>query len=306
MPVLPFNTPELTVAVLLKQPQLLSRALSSLTFQRFIADRIFIQGSPESVAGGSARFQRSESIFTSRGAEKVPARSNLPRAGWTESVLTALVETYGLEVPINDVAIRRNQIDQIRRGLVKLANSIVSAVDAEAMDLILSDPDVHTSAASGDWSTAATDIIKDIATVMKVVREENEGYNIDTMVVHEDQNLDLIVDADIRGVMPRETPVNPVLTGRAAPILGLRQILVTTVSSMQGKVVLMDSNMAGTIADEAVAPEEGYTSYTPEGHRPIHTKVYREERSKDWIIQGIRVPGMWIAEPKSIYVLTTA
>lgn len=303
MPQYPIGGPTYTVQAYLKNPRVIARQLTNLTYNRFIADKMCLVGSPESVAGGSARYQRSEDIFLSRDAETTAIGTEFPRAGWSEDVLTAVVEQHGLEVPINGLAIRRNQIDQMQRALRKLANSVVSFVDGIAIATIEGDADILTDTGTA-WSTEGA-AIADIAEAKKVIREQNQGYEADTLIVHEDQNLDMLLDARLQAVQPRESNRNQIMSGDVIPFLGLRQILVTN-QITPATAILMDSSMAMTIADEQPAPEEGYMAFSPGPEfRPIQTLVYKEDRTSNFIIRGVRWPAMWIAEPKAIFRLTT-
>jgi hypothetical protein len=302
MPTYPLGGPNITVAALLKQPRLMARRLSDLVKDDYIADRVLMRGTPDQVAGGVARYQRAESRFLNRDPETTAIRTEFPRATWSEDLRTAAVEQHGLEVPINGLSIRRNQLDQVQRALVKLANSIVDYVDGLMLSAFLADADVNTAAGSG-WDTEGQ-VFVDVATAMKVIRQEGEGYKADTLIIHEDQHLDLMSDEKVQAAMPREAMVNPAMTGRIAPFLGLRQIHVTNNSLLQGKAIVCQSGVVGTIADEQVDPEEGYTSYQPEVGPPIHVMMYEEKPSSDKIVRGARWPAMWIAEPGAAYVIT--
>lgn len=294
---------------MLKQPRLIARDLTNLVAKGFIADRLFIRGSAEQVAGGSARYQKSESIYTDRVAEEVAsARGGYPRAGWSEAVFTEAVKDYGLEVPISFKSIRRNAMDQITRGQIKIANSLTKLVDDQMMTLLRTDVDVQTFAAGGDWSTPATDIVADISRAIADIATQDEGYeNFPlTMVAHWDQWEDLVNDADIAARMPRESP-NPQLTqASAARILGLDDLIFTN-RATAGEVFILPRGLAGTIADEQPDPAEGYVSYQPEGdYPPISVKVYQEDKNDDHIIRGARWPAMWLAEPASVVKITAA
>ncbi len=305
----PGGGPQITVEALLKNPRLLVRRLTDLASKRFIADRVLIRGSSDQVIGGAALFQRSESIYMSRDAEEVGVRAEYPRAAWTEALYVAAVKKYGLEFPIADEARRRNGIDQVERGQIKIANSLVKFVDTLLMALLYDTTQgVQTMAASGDWSTAATDVIFDIATAKALIANQDEGYEADTLIVHPNQELDLIVDSDLRNAMPREgaAPQGSVITGRAVPILGLRQVLVSNAVTA-GQPIVMQSNVAGTIADEAPIADEGYVSMAPGPNQmPIYVKKYREENVDETIIRGARFPAMWLAEPKAVVKITGA
>jgi hypothetical protein len=224
-----------------------------------------------------------------------------------------MVRKYGLEVPITDEAKRRNMLDYVARGQRKLANAIVKFVDTLAMSLLLTDSNVITSTASADWTTAGTDIIADIAGWKKLIYDRDEGYEPDTLIVNPAQELDLISDKDIRDALPRENGgSSSVITGRAVPILGLRQILVTPALTA-GTVIIAEAGMVGTIADELPGSDEGYTTYAPgmaaEGgnpYAPIYVKTYREDNRDRTIVRGARFPAMWLAEPKAALRATGA
>jgi hypothetical protein len=305
MPTYP-GSPTLTVAMMLKQPRVLSRNLTSLVSKRYAADELFARGTPEMVAGGSAVYQKSESIFPDKDIEEVGVRAEFPRTGWSEALYTAVVHKYGLEIPIAYESIRRNAMDQVVRAQRKLANALVRFVDTLAMTLLTTDADVLTDTASADWTTANTDIIGDIATAKKLIYDLNEGYDPDTMVVNPAQELDLLLDADIRSAMPRETAASAVQTGRAPVILGISKLIVTP-QLTAGTVVILESKTVGTIADESPDAGEGYVSYSPgAGFAPVYVKVYDETKRDERVIRCARFPAMWLSEPKAAIVVTGA
>jgi hypothetical protein len=304
----PSTAAQLTVDVLLRQPQILLRRLTDLVNARFVADKVFMRGTPEMVQGGVVRFQRSESIYvdTPRDIEEVATRSTWPRAGWTEAILTDIVHQYGLEVPIADLTVRRSAYDVVDRAMVKLANNLVRFVDTKAMTLLTTDANVQTLSATASWSGGSQNIIKDIAAARKLIADQDQGYVLDTMIVNGREEQSYLNDATVRGALPRETNAGQLQTGQVAPLLGLRQILVTP-RLTAGTVVFMESKMAGTIVDERPDPSEGYASYDPgAGFAPVYMKVYREESNSDRIVRAARWPAMWLAEPKSVVVMTGA
>jgi len=296
-----------TVDATIQSPRVIARALTDLARKRFVADRIFSRGSADQVAGGAALFQRSESIYMDRDPEPVGIGARFPRASWSELLFAAVVKKYGLEFPVYDESIRRNQIDVIQRGQRKIANSLVKFVDSVAMALFYADANVLTAAASGDWSTAATDIIFDIATARALIDNQDEGYEADTLLVHGNQELDLIVDKDIRDALPREGGgSSAVISGSPVPILGLRQIIKSN-QVTAGKPILLSSGIVGTIADEAPLARESYVAYNPgAGQANIWVKVYNNDDIDATIVRGARFPAMWIAEPKAAFVWTGA
>lgn len=309
----PNNYPDatpLTVSVLMRQPEVIARRMSDLTEDRFFADRIFMRGTPSSVQGGAVRFQRAESRRVEGGASrvgKIGTRSEFPRASIASNLHEAFVEEYGLEVPISGRAIRRNQIDVVQRALLKLANSVVTAVDTEAVDLFLSDSAIH-NLPGADWGTDGR-AFTDLAAARAYSAGLNEGYVLDTLIIHRDQSLDLLTDAQVRDAMPRESLVNPMVTGEVAPFGGVSEVFVTDAAALAGKAIVCQRGMVGTVADEELAPEEGYTTYVPPGSEGVvggprvATMIYPENGS-DMVVRALRAPAMWIAEPGAAVILT--
>lgn len=307
MPPLFPGSPQLTVDVLLKNPQIIRRRLTDLTLKRFVADQIFMRGTPDQVAGGGARYQRSEAIFmdSARDVEEIGIRSEFPRAGWSEAVLEAFVKTYGMEFPVNDLAVRRNQIDMVERGLIKLANGIVRYVDTVAMTLITTDAAIQTFAASASWAVGGTDILADLNKARYQIEIQEEGYVADTVVINDAQYLNIMNNASIRSAMPRESTDSFVQTGSMPSVLGFRFLRTSRLAA--GTVLVLNSKVAGTIADEAPS-EGGYTAYSSgdQGQAPIYVKQYREENHSDTIVRGVRWPAMWLAEPLAVVKITGA
>ena len=302
----PGGSDRLTVEAYLKRPNYIARALTDLALKRFVADKIFASGTADQVAGGAAIYQKSESIFPTDAALEVGVRAEYPRTGWTEQIFTALVHKYGLEVPISDEARRRNAFDQVARAQRKLANALVKFVDTLAMTTLLADSDVGTTTASADWSTSTTDIIFDIARARNSIDAQDEGYSADTLIVNPAQELDLMADKDIRDAMPREGSANMVMSGTPIPILGLTQIVVTNALTA-GTVLILESGVCGTIADETPLSDEGYQSYSPgAAQATVYAKTYRNDETDEMIVRGARFPAMWIAEPKAVYKFTSA
>lgn len=316
-PTYPGGQVVINVDTALQQPNIIARALTSLAYQRFVADRILQAGTADQVRGGAAVFQRAESIFPDRTAAEVGVRSRWPRSGWTPGDLfAAMVHKWGLEVPIADEVRRRNALDQMGRAQRKLANAVVQFVDQQAMSTIINDPAINTYASPGLWSNTATDKIAGIATARNMINNIDLGYVADTLVINPAQELQLLLDANVRGALPREVNANnplgnSIITGQAVPILGLRQILVTN-QIAAGTALLVNAGVVGSIADEEPLGDEGYVSYDagptnvqiPGPNPRIWVKTYREEGTDETIVRGARFPAMWVAEPKAATYIT--
>ncbi len=306
MPTYPGNSPQLTVSALLKQPEILSRDLVNLTYKGFVADRLLVKGTPEMVAGGAMRYQEDESIFLDRDAEEAATRGFWPRTGWSEAIKTAAVKEFGLEVVINYLAIRRNARPQLTIAQRKLANNIVKFVDTQAMAMI--EASAGTSqAATAVWTTVGTDIILDLGKAQETIETQDNGYQgFDgaTLVLHSNMRDSLHNNTALRAALPRESADSQVRTGELFPFMGLRAIIFTPRITSTIALVL-DTTVAGVIADEQPAPDEGFVAFDPgDGKPPIWVQVYDEKGSRDKIIAGGRWPAMALTAPKAVVKIT--
>lgn len=305
------GSPTLSVRALLNQPTLLSRELVNLVYKRLIADRLFVRGSAEQVAGGAMRYQQLESIFVDDDPDEIAEGADFPLTDWTEVLKTEPVRQYGFGVRVTNLAIRRNQRDMVARGQRKLANRLVKFIDTKAM-AVLEDAGgvagVQTQAASALWTTAGTDIIADIGAAQEKIETQDNGYNGfegATLVLHTNMRDALLNNTVLRAALPRETTDSQIRTGMMAPFLGVREILFTP-QITSTKAILLDTTMAGTIADERPDASERWVSYDPgPGFSPVYVKV--EDDGKPAVHKRVyagRWPAIALPEPKAVVVIT--
>lgn len=302
------SSPTLSVQALLKQPGLLSRELVNLVNKRLIADDLFLPGSPDQVAGGSMRYQELESIYVDDDPSEIAEGADFPLTDWSEVVKTAPVKQYGYGVRVTNLSVRRNQRDMVQRGLRKLANRIVRFIDSKAMTELEGNAGVQTNASAAVWTNVATDIIDEIAEAQELLELKDNGYagfGGATLVLHTSRRQDLLNNTGLRAALPRETESGQIRTGMIAPFLGLDRILFTPqITATVG--ILMDSSIAGTIADERPDPTEGWTAYDPgPGFRPIYVKV--EKMGSPQVHSGIfagRWPAIALVQPDAVVKIT--
>jgi hypothetical protein len=305
------GSPTLTVKALLQQPTLLSRELVNLVNKRLIADQLFVRGSAEQVAGGALRYQQLESIYVDDDPDEIAEGGDFPMTDWTEAVKVEPVRQYGFGVRVTNLAIRRNQRDMVSRGQRKLANRIVKFIDSKAM-AVLEDAGgtagVQTQAASALWTTNTTDIIADVGAAQEKIETQDNGYNGfsgATLVLHTNMRDALLNNTVLRAALPREASDSQIRTGMMAPFLGIERILFTP-QITSTKAILLDSTIAGTIADERPDPSEGWVAYDPgPGFAPIYVKV--EDDGKPAVHKRIfagRWPAIALPEPKAVVVIT--
>jgi hypothetical protein len=313
MPTYPQDSPTYDMAALLKSSTLTARVLADLSYQRFVTDRLLVRGGADQVASGSAVFSRSESIFPDRDVRELALRTQYPRSGWSVELKTAVVKKYGLEVPFSYESIRRNARDQLAVGMRKIANSLVRFVDTLAISMLVSEA-ATSVATAGAWDGATPKIRQDLILAKQALHDFGEGYNPRTLVIGTEAETAIMLDSDLgdlylayRGMVGFGTKLQPI-TQPVPSFMGFEQVLVTP--SLVNSAIVMDDTIAGTVADEAPAPDEGYASFAVPGggggpvSSPIYAKTYDEEETDSRVVRGARWPAMWVSEPKAIYVIT--
>lgn len=304
-------SPTLTIQALLKQPQILSRELVNLVYKRLIADDLFLPGSPEQVAGGALRYQELESIYVDDDPAEIAEGADFPFTDWSEAVKTEPVKQYGFATRITNLAVRRNQRDVVSRGMRKMANRMVRFIDSKAMAALEDTtkyPAIQTSAASAVWTTAGTDIIADIGKAQELLENKDNGYaGFDgaTLVLHSNMRDALLNNTVLRAALPRESSDQQVRTGQLLPFMGLEKILFTPQITAT-KAILLDTSIAGTIADEQPDVTEGWSSYDPgPGFRPVYVKV--DKGGKPAVHSEIfagRWPAIALVQPDAVCIIT--
>lgn len=298
---------QLTVDAALKQPVRLARELTALVNKRLVSRRLFQRG--PSVQGGSIEYERSQSLFmdATRDAETIAERAKWPRAGMAEDIRQAKVNQWGLEFPVSNLAIRRNRTDVLRRGQIKLANTLAKRLDGAAMAVLENDADIQTQAASAVWTTAGTDVIADLGAAQELIETQDEGYDGfegATLVLHTSMRDALLNNTVLRNALPRETNDGAVRTGMMAPFLGLREIIFTP-RITQTLALLIDTNVAGTVVDEQPDPIEGWQTFNPDPSvDPIYVMRYKDDTTKEQIVAAGRWPAFFLTDPKAIVKIT--
>jgi len=299
------NGQQLTVDAALKQPQRLSRELTALANKRLVSRRLFVRG--PAVTGGSIEYERSQSIFMDREAETIAERAKWPRAGMSEDIRQARVNQWGLEFPVSNLSIRRNRTDVLRRGMVKLGNTLAKRIDGAAMAVLEGDADIQSQSASAVWTAAGTDIIADLGLAQEKIETQDEGYDGfegATLVLHTNLRDSLLNNTVLRNALPRETNDGQIRTGMMAPFLGLREIIFTP-RITPTLALLIDTNVAGTVVDEIPDPQEGWTTFNPDATvDPIYTMVYPDPTTKEQVVAAGRWPAFFLTDPKAVVKIT--
>jgi hypothetical protein len=280
----------ITLETWLNNPARVTKALEDLSNERFLADRVFSAG-PTATAGAVVYDQVTEAdLYTTRDVQSIGEGAPFPMLGSGDTApKVALVTKWGGAIPFSYEAVRRDRRDLLGRGLVKIRNSIVRKVDTVGIAALHAAP-THTMAASGDWTTAATDIISDIETGRSTVEQADLGYEVTAAIIHPAQALDLRKDADIRAALPRENMAANMLGAR--DLSGFLRIPNWYVSNRQtaGTVDLLAEREVGSISDEL----------------PLYSRTIDEPLRERYVIQGARIPVPYVTDPKAAVKITGA
>lgn len=276
----------ITVSLFLASPPRIQRAVEALTNERFIADVIFGMG-PTAEGGAVIHDQVVESnLYTERDVEEISPGADFPLLTSTEPTpLVAVARKYGGEIFLTDEQIRRNNRAVLTRETTKLRNTIVRKVDTVAIAALEAAP-IQTSGGSGDWSTAATDIIADLVTASGAISSLDMGYIADTVLINPLQEQDLLKDKDIRDALPRERDNSIIRTGNLGRLMGLDFIVSNRVTA--GTAYVLQRKIIGGISDEV----------------PIYARPIADERRERVYIHGARVVVPYVTDPKAIFKLT--
>lgn len=281
----------ITIEQWLAQPARVQRAIQDLTAQRFIADRIFSPGPP--ATGGAVIYDQvlsNDYLYGgSRDVQSIAPGSEFPLLDVGDlSPLVAQTVKWGGAALLTYEERDRDRRDQLARKLTRLRNSIVRKVDSVAIATLRAAP-VITQAASGLWTTAATDIFADVATAITTVDRQDMGYELDSAIISPNTALAMLKNTTLRSALPRENQgsPNPVLVGRLAGVAGITNWYKTN-RVLDQEVFLFSGQSAGSISDE----------------KPLYSRVVDIEERETLLIMAARLTVPYVTDPKSVVQIT--
>lgn len=285
---------------LLQSPALIERRVRDIAMNRFIADVLLPQNLPSTA--GAVAYQQGESQYTERDVEVVTPGSEYPRTGvGFGPQQMAQVQKWGQEIPITDEAIANLRMSPVNRALVKLVNQLVKKIDTLGLAAIVSQV-TASIAATSPWMGNAPMILRDVLRAVAEMRDLNEGFEPDTLVVDDLLWAFIASDPTLQLAMAREAANNPVYSGEFNVLGGLRLLPTPNLPAFgAGGVLVVDSAQLGGMADQDLGGD--YTGAL----RGIQTKVKREGTTTDgYDVRGRRVTVPVVLEPQAGIVITGA
>jgi hypothetical protein len=289
-----------TINRFLATPTLVSRALRTLAQQRYISDRLLQQRFQ--VQGGAVVYETGESIFTADNPRSVAPGAEYPlTTAPTGAASVAKTVKWGQDTIVTDESIKRQLMNPVNRGLLKLVNQNVKFIDSIALAAVASAV-TATTAVTASWKTAtAAQMLTDVAQAKASILALNQGYDPDVVVLDDATWARAYAGFVSGGFLPRESVAGAVTTGNFAVIDGMT-FLPTPNLPTAGTILIADSSMLGGMADEDL----GGPGYTNAGAPGVEGKTIRDDDDDKWKLRMRRVCVPIVQEPAAGFVLTGA
>lgn len=281
-PVAPtYSDPNITASRFLKNPAFVARRVQDLASLRLIGTEL-LRGRLDAT-GGAVLYEQIEGMFADAAPEAVA-----PGAEYTLTTVAdgpaalAKVTKSGKDTLVTDEAIARRNMNPVEKGLRKLTNSGVLAVNSTVVSLVASGVTANR-AASAVWTGSSAVILRDILRAKASITELNQGYDPNVLLVDDETWAYMASDPVVSAAMAREDRSNPIYSGRFDILAGL-EIIPTPTAYLPGGVGtsawVLDTNQLGFIAPEDI--DGGYQ----QAGEILQTKVMREEQNDGWRLRS--------------------
>lgn len=275
--------PNLTASRFLQNPQFVARALQELGDLRYRGT--FLLTGRQDTTGGAVGYEQVEGIFADSPPEIVAPGGEYSLTTISDGPAgLARVAKYGKDTMVFDEAIKRRQMDPVRKGLQKLVNSAGLVIDQAVVSVIASGVTAtRAAAAKWDGTGSAPTILRDILRAVADVRALNLGYEPNALLVDDATWAFLASDTAIAAAMARERESNAVYTGQFDILAGL-QVIPTPAANLPSGVGtnawVLDTDQLGFIATEDL--EGGYQ----QAGELVQSKVIRQEENDGWRLRA--------------------
>ncbi|GFG74444.1 phage major capsid protein [Mycobacterium botniense] len=314
----------------LNDPTTVLRAL------RLIADQIFIGNKVLTgqfyTKDGSVIYEQIESIFAANTPQAVQPGDEYPLTPVpTGPAQMANVVKWGLDTPITDESIARQNFDVVARAFIKIVNSMVAQIDSVVMSAMVAaiTQSVNAGASTiggsspaggANWNGSGSNppkILRDVMFAEELMRSLKQGYRANTVVLDLQTFAAVMGDPNITAALPREdmgaqgVTKNPIFegieTGLAVRMLGKTWLSTPNLPGgpFEPFAAVLDATIFGAFVDEEL-PAPGYVgsqsdgSANDDGRSMIQVKTMREDKNDRWRIRARRVTTPIIIEPKAI------
>jgi hypothetical protein len=262
----------ITVDTMLNQPTRITRMISDLSLQRFVADRIF--ASAGGVTGGAVVYDKvtANELYSSRDVERVAPGQEFPEIVGDRLVPSvAEVEKWGGKVYVTDEARQRNNSAAFTNLIRQLSNTIVRKVNARAIATLEAAITAGSRTFVGrNWSTA-TDVgttpstrqnlpMRDFAEAARQAEVTELGINYDLWILNPNQYADLVIlygAAGLRDLLSElgiSIYVSNRVTAGTAYVVASQQVGELRVEKALGTETWREPNRERTATQASVRP----------------------------------------------------
>lgn len=289
---------DMSVDEFLTDPTRIQRTIEAIPSRYFLGDFLLRPGEAN---GGVVIYDELTDLdlYVNADPNRQPGEiepgSEFPAVDVTDSQPNvALVAKRGGYFSVTDEQKRRDRRDVVRRGLLRLSNTLVKLEDARVVNAVVNNATVvaHcTTPAAAAWDTAGgtgVDIKGDVRGGRSAIDYSDLPYTTDTILINPDA-YDVLMDSDaVNNRLPRENvALNPILTKEVRGLFGIENWVINN-RVPRTKVILLQRQMAGALSSEI----------------PPKTDVIDERIRERVRVQASRVNVPVITDPYSVHVIS--
>jgi hypothetical protein len=281
----------ITVDQMVNQPSRITRDIARLTDQKFFASRVFADAG--GVEGGGILYELPPSLqtdlFAERGVQEIAPGQEHPVMTFLRGVpVLAKPRKLGGKWPVTREARKRNDTRLIQRAIVQTANTIALTLDTLAIQVLNAAITANSRTLAGQsWATAAgvtmtassgtNQATSDLLAARRQVENEQRGANLNSALIHPNQELSLAQAATLRGSS----------IGQMFAAAGITNHFVSS-RVTAGTAILFEAGNVGGWANEF--PFTAQTDYDPD------TQI-------TWYIYDV-APALFVDNPYGLVQLT--
>jgi hypothetical protein len=282
---------QITLDVALQNPTAIIRDIARLSEQKFFAGKVFADAG--GIQGGALLFELPPSLqtdlFAERGVQEVAPGEEFPEMTFLRGVpVITKPRKLGGRFPVTKEQKKRNNPRILQRAMVQAANTIALTLDALGITVLNAAITANTRTLAGQsWATGAGTTMttrsgtnvptSDILSARKVLELEQRGQNLDSILIHPNQELSLGQLASNMG-----TSIDKLLAA-----VGINNWF-SSPRVTAGTAILYEAGMVGGWANEF----------------PLELRQWFEEKTeRDWNQWSVS-PAMFVDNPFALLQLT--
>lgn len=282
----------ITVDVALNQPTRITRDIARLADQKFFASRVFTDVG--GVSGGAILYELPPTVatdlFAATGFQEVAPGQEFPVMTFLRGVPTvARPRKIGGKLFVTKEQRLRNDARLLQRAIVQASNTLALTLDSMAVAVLNAaiTANSRTLAAGATWATdagvaitAVTGLntpVADLMAARKTIELEQRGHNLDSILIHPNQELSLAQIAFRQGATIDTMLASAGITN-----------WFSTPRITSGTAILYEQGMVGGWANEFPLGQDTW---------------YENETERNWYQWSVS-PAMFVDNPYSLLELT--